>query len=216
MKILVIDDSHLHQASAQQTLQGHDFVIAKTHDEARTLLDGDRDRSIAPQSFDVVLSDLLMPAGKKTQGPKGERYVGQEMPVGFALALLAVVRGAKYVAVVTDTGHHDHPASAMLDPFASECPHKYDSEGKPPRFVMNGARVGFYHSPCTFVEGSTCPDCGGSGRKDICHCTDRNGGTPKTGCESCGGVGHYCWTCRNTGKARGKDWGKVLAHLTAE
>ena len=136
--------------------------------------------------------------------------------MGFALALLAVVRGAKYVAVVTDTSHHDHPASAMLDPFASQFPHEYNPEGKPPRFVMNGSKVGFYDSPITFVEGTTCPDCGGTGRKKVCFCLERNGGTPKPNCDSCDGTGRYCWTCRNSGKARGKDWGKVLAHLTAE
>ena len=67
MKILVIDDSPLHQASAQQTILGHELVIATTHDEAHTLLDGYGCFNLPP--FDVVLSDLLMPAGKINQGP---------------------------------------------------------------------------------------------------------------------------------------------------
>lgn len=105
-----------------------------------------------PQPFDVVLCDLLMPAGERMMGPKGEKYIGQEMPVGFALSLMAALQGAKYVAVVTATNHHDHPAGAMIDPFKSKIPQEYapghrDSvAGLPPRFTINGARVGYYEA----------------------------------------------------------------------
>lgn len=167
-----------------------------------------------PPPFEAVLSDLLMPASRMTMGPEGEKYIGQEMPVGFALSLMAALH-AKYVAVVTATNHHNHPASAMLDAFESRCTHEHDSVGKPPRFVINGARVGFYHAPMTFVEGTTCPDCGGSGDKEVCYCVERNAGVAKPDCDTCKGAGRQCWTCRNTGKQWGKDWGKVLTHITA-
>ena len=62
--------------------------------------------------WDVVLSDLLMPAGRNAQGGPGLQYVGQEMPVGWSLAIQAAISGAKYVAVATDMNHHHHPASA--------------------------------------------------------------------------------------------------------
>lgn len=255
MRILVIDDNQLHQASARQTLVGHDVTIIGTYDEAHKLLQEPRASYEAvtaglerrgfkkpyaqdateeereatwkererleqelcpPPSFDAVLSDLLMPASKMTMGNKGMKYVGQEMPVGFALSLMAVLHGAKYVAVVTDTNHHDHPASAMLDPFASRCPHKHDSVGRPTRFVINEAKVGYYHSPMTFVEGTTCPDCNGTGSKEVCYCVERNAGSPKPDCDTCKGTGRKCWTCRNSGKQWGKNWGNVIAHLTAQ
>ncbi len=74
--------------------------------------------SIVPCGFDAVLVDLLMPASRHTQGPKGMPFVGQEMPIGIFLVLLAAKSGAKHVALMTDTDHHSHPASACLDPFA--------------------------------------------------------------------------------------------------
>ena len=252
MRILVIDDSQLHQTSARQTLGGHDVTIVGTYDEAHELLqeprasykavdaelkrrgfknpydqDATKEEKIAarteqkrlkqelcpPPSFDTVLSDLLMPASEMTMGPDGLKYVGQEMPVGFALSLMAALHGAKYVAVVTDTNHHDHPASAMLDPFASRT-HGHLA-ANPPRFVINGAKVGYYHSPMTSVEGTTCPDFNGTGSKEVCHCVEHNAGSPKPDCDTCKGTGRKCWTCHESGKQWGKDWGSVIAHLTA-
>ncbi len=68
-------------------------------------------------NFDVVMTDLMVPASKRQQGPRGERFVGQEMPLGTTIALLALSVGVKNVAVVTDMNHHDHPAAAMFDCF---------------------------------------------------------------------------------------------------
>ncbi len=67
--------------------------------------------------FDVVLTDLLVPASSQSQGSEGLQYVGQEMPLGTIIALLALAAGTKMVAVVTDKNHHHHPASAALDRF---------------------------------------------------------------------------------------------------
>jgi len=99
-------------------------------------------REYPPIRFDAVLTDLLMPAGRKAQGPKGEQFVGKEMPVGFALALMAVVHGARFVGVVTDTNHHDHPAAAMLDPLTVYGWHDLKESGA--RFTVNGARLGLF------------------------------------------------------------------------
>jgi len=68
-------------------------------------------------AFDAVLSDLLVPASRKTLGPASLHMAGQEMPLGTIIALLAMTAGVKMVAVVTDTNHHNHPASAALDHF---------------------------------------------------------------------------------------------------
>jgi len=69
--------------------------------------------------FDIVLSDLLVPASKQAQGQMGRG--GEEMPVGIFIGLLAAVKArAKYVAVFTDSNHHEHPASACFDAFGGE------------------------------------------------------------------------------------------------
>jgi CheY-like chemotaxis protein len=73
--------------------------------------------------FDVVLTDLLVPASSQAQGDEGQRLVGQEMPLGTTIALLALTVGIKNVAVVTDMNHHKHPASAAFDHFqCNRCP----------------------------------------------------------------------------------------------
>lgn len=65
--------------------------------------------------FDIVLTDLLVPASSAEQGDKGSKFVGQEMPLGTTIALQALIIGIKMVAVVTDINHHHHPASAAFD-----------------------------------------------------------------------------------------------------
>lgn len=75
------------------------------------------EQATAYPNFDVVLTDLLVPASKQAQGPEGDRFVGQEMPLGTTIALLALTAGIKNVAVVTDKNHHCHPASAAFDCF---------------------------------------------------------------------------------------------------
>jgi len=136
MKILVIDDNPIHIASAQVFAVDHELTTAADYDEAIKLLE---------DKWDVVLCDLLMPAGFDKQGPIGKKFSGQEMPVGFGLALMFALRGAKYVAVATDSNHHDHPASAMFDYLGA-----YNSN---PCFNVNGAHLGFYFTPCLDGEG---------------------------------------------------------------
>ncbi len=196
MKILVIDDKEVNQASAHQTLTGHDLTVVGTYAEGHELLGWNSN-----SSFDVVLSDLLMPASDRSMGKEGLKFVGEEMPVGFALALMAALRGVKYVAVVTATNHHDHPLSAMLDEFVSYLPQGGDflREGVRPRFLVNGSRLGFYHAGLYHgtghpeavpsfiaVDGTVCLDCNGKG----CH-----------------------WGCGTTGKQHGKNWKAFFVHL---
>ncbi len=58
--------------------------------------------------FDAVLTDLMVPASKQAQGDQGRKFVGQEMPLGTMIALLAIAAGIRKVAVVTDMSHHNH------------------------------------------------------------------------------------------------------------
>ncbi|PIY93276.1 MAG: hypothetical protein COY69_02560, partial [Candidatus Magasanikbacteria bacterium CG_4_10_14_0_8_um_filter_32_14] len=183
MKILVIDDSPIHQESARQTIKEHDLTVVGTYDEAYELLERpyakysdvnaglirmgfranrwenpetrhneyDREEErlkeeLRPAPFDAVLTDLFMPAGSRIQ-VKGGEFVGQEMLVGFALALDAVLHGAKYVAVVSDGNHHHHPGVAMLDRLGDYHPWD-DKHPVPVRFEINRAHVGFFRVSC--------------------------------------------------------------------
>ena len=111
MKILVFDDSPIHRKSAALTLQGHDLTIVGNYDSAQAALLDETN-----QPFDVVLTDLLVPASRQKMYQDSE-LIGKEMPLGTIIALLAITRGVKNVAVVTDKNHHDHPASAAFDCF---------------------------------------------------------------------------------------------------
>src|SRR3989344_1047378 len=134
MRILVIDDSPVHQQPARQTLGGHDLTIVGSYDEGQKLVG-------KGHGFEAVLVDLLMPASRQKLGNAaqkrfmGQGFVCQEMPIGIFLALLAAKNGAKYVAVFTDSSHHDHPASACFDAFNKE------GESRPAAFAVEGARM---------------------------------------------------------------------------
>jgi CheY-like chemotaxis protein len=182
MKIIVIEDSAVHQKSAQLTLTGHELTICKTHDEALKLLS-----SYSWPNWDVVLCDLMMPAGSNAQGQKGNRFVGEEMAVGWSLALSAAKNGAKFVAVVTDMNHHNHPASAMLD----ELNHHTFKIDNAKMLMTNRVRfvdVEGYEAPCDICEGTGKISWSG---KD-CH-------------------NEKCHNGMTIGK--GKDWGDILNKL---
>jgi len=205
MKILVIDDNQNHLDAALQTLSGHEVTTCKSYDEALELLeekfrdekgeihDYPKKGSQKMPYWDAVFCDLLMPAGQDRQGSKGDQYVGQEMPVGWSLALVAAKRGAKYVAVVSDLSHHDHPASAMLDRISHGV---IQIEGAKALFTNIVRLVGIEGT------GSPCPKCQGAGKYN------RQDGRE---CE--------CWDCSGTGmiyERKGKDWGDILDELLRE
>lgn len=79
---------------------------------------GDAEKgAVVRPDFDVVLTDLLVLPSAQQQGPEGSRLLRTQMPLGAIIALLALAGGVKKVAVVTDTNHHNHPASAAFDCF---------------------------------------------------------------------------------------------------
>lgn len=122
MKILVIDDKPTQIAAAKAQLEGHELVTTDSADKALVLLgeeEGDRTREC---DFDVVLTDLMMPAPRQGLGNQAmQEYVWSEtpplIPAGIFFALMAAKNGVKYVGLLTDTNHHNHPASALLDAF---------------------------------------------------------------------------------------------------
>lgn len=109
-------------------------------------------------TYDVVLTDLLVPASDQKQGPDGQKFVGQEMPLGIFIALLAAKNGVKKVAVLTDSNHHNHPASACFDAFHD----KYNHEvpfivGEGEVVLVNGYLVDYFEpsdlgTPLTYEQ----------------------------------------------------------------
>lgn len=144
MKILVIDDNIIHRNAAKKALEGHDLTIAKSFDEALELLGSRYDDK--DTEYEVVLTDMNMPMSAQTISK--ELYdPEQEVAYGFVLALHAAQKGAKFVAMVTDTNHHRGAMSAALDHIGFPY---YPSEslgGFTPNFVINGAKVMFIHAP---------------------------------------------------------------------
>ncbi len=215
MKVLIIDDSQKHLITAQQTLAKHDVTVCSTHDEARRLLYEQKDEikfnrlreeydektmdwgefitrvleeSTLPY-WDVVLCDLMMPAGENAQGSEGSRFVGEEMSVGWSLALSAVMKGAKFVAVITDMNHHNHPASAMLDSLNH---HIFNIDGAKMLLTNRVDLVGIAGTECS------CEECSGSGKRGR------------------GDDARECYICDGTGTdfvEKGKNWGEILTRL---
>jgi CheY-like chemotaxis protein len=124
MKILVFDDNETNRDAAKVQLKDHDLTVVGTYNEAQNQL--------MTSTFDVVLTDLLVPASDQQQSTP--ELVGEEMPVGIFIALLAATRGAKYTAVFTDSDHHSHPASACFDQFN-------DGESSPTPFTVEGCKT---------------------------------------------------------------------------
>ncbi|MFA6429484.1 MAG: hypothetical protein WCV84_03215 [Patescibacteria group bacterium] len=190
-KILVIDDGANNQASATKSLadSGYEVVVAKNFEEGFSLL------RWSHGDYEVVLLDLLMPCPKSRAGavlplgPEARQFEGQEMPFGFPLVFLAAMSGAQYIAVVTDANHHDHPMSAMLDPF------EWLRNSGGVRLLLNGAAVKFFQYPATFpLQGTVCNKCQGTG-------TLRD---------------YKCYGCYGSGNQLGKDWGMLLKLLLSD
>jgi CheY-like chemotaxis protein len=132
-RVLVIDDTLRHQESAMQTLSSCDLTVAEGYDEALRLLSSNQ--------YDVVLTDLEMPAG--TEGALAQHTLGATYPLGLLIANEAARCGAKAVAVVTDLNHHADPFSAAFDHFSRQT------------FQINGAKVCYMHAPMMKIDDNT-------------------------------------------------------------
>ena len=174
-------------------------------------------KCVIPFPFEVVLTDMMLPMSRKTLGPRVYKP-DEQVPYGFTIALKATLRGAKFVAMLTDSNHHEGPLSAALDHLGEAY---YPSQGFVPNFSINGARVMFVHTPfCRDVVGKrVCRDCSGSGAEQCCRgCGCWNRLDIKGQCPHCS-KDLDCLACEGSGQeeevqATKKDWGKVLADLT--
>lgn len=114
LNILVVEDSERHSEAAQQLLSYHNLVLAHGFDYAMDHLVGSLYGKRTEQSFDVVLTDLMLPQGRgETQADKSRAYV--EMAFGYPIALIAAKQGVPYIGIVTDTDHHNSPIGYTFD-----------------------------------------------------------------------------------------------------
>lgn len=172
-------------------------------------------QSVIPFPFEVVLADMMMPMSRESLAP-GLFNPKEQVPYGFVLALRAALSGAKFVAMVTDTNHHHGAMSASLDHLGSA----YYYAGFKPNFTINGAKVMFVHAPFVtdIAVGASCYNCLGGAACGYCR-------TPlvQGECRNCkfrGRKPEPCNVCHGEGKHdkavyERKDWGQVLADLTA-
>jgi CheY-like chemotaxis protein len=133
-RILVIDDTPKHIASARTGLAGHYLSVATGYEEAMQIL------GLGKEKFDVVLTDLHLPMSSATLSDTAFR-LGELVPYGILLMVEAARQGAKFVAVVTDLNHHSDAFSAVFNHYS--------------RFpvTIEGAKVMMMHAPMT-ADGS--------------------------------------------------------------
>ncbi len=174
-------DSEPYKRDIDDALRGE--RIAFYNGEAREL-------ATTYPDFDIVLTDLLVPASRQAQGDAGRKFVGQEMPLGTTIALLAICAGVKKVAVVTDMNHHHHPASAAFD-----CFHACKAEGID-IICMN-------HAVYVAIDVAT----GELISEDFVNSNEGNKKYPYPAGESWG---------RREGLTYGKDWKMVLLMFTSK
>lgn len=110
-----------------------------------------------PPLYDAVLCNLMMPWGKDQQEAPPSEFMGgkDDIPVGFSLALLAALRGVKYIAVVGENkGLSRSPGNAMLSRLSGNGG-TWNDEKSCARFAINGATVGFFPHPYHKKSGGT-------------------------------------------------------------
>lgn len=131
MRVLVVDDSQKHCRAAYMQLNDTcNLTVVTNYSQALAAI-------ASGEPYKAVLTDLLLPASEETLSPDAiSRYAGEEMPLGFVVALLAAKSGADVVGVVTDTGHHDHPMSAAIDRLGSV-------------FSVEGSKMMFFNTAVT-------------------------------------------------------------------
>ncbi|MCF7815804.1 MAG: hypothetical protein K9M10_02705 [Candidatus Pacebacteria bacterium] len=120
LNILVIEDNVAHQQAAQEQLSEHNLTIVGSFPEALRILGSYSFVRIGKEgytyegNFDVVLTDMEMPVCRLDNL---DRSVVKDIsaPYGLVLALRAAQVGVKYVAMITDTNHHQGAMSNALD-----------------------------------------------------------------------------------------------------
>ena len=116
MKILVIEDNPIHQEAARTQLVAHEVTIIKSYIEYSSKFHGwvpgygYGNASLSLSSFDVVLTDMkLLSYDDRKES---------EADTGFIIAMDALSKKVKLVAILTDANHHQDPMSKAIDSLA--------------------------------------------------------------------------------------------------
>lgn len=151
MKILVVDDQLRQREHAVKSFPTHEVIVVEKWKEGRDL--------IRQGGWDIILTDLSMPAERDGQVGTGMNYIGKPMPYGFVLALIALKENIPKIAIVSngydDANNHSHPifyavdsAGGMIIPgrlwifTGYDCPHMEAMPGiKNPKEIKNWAAV---------------------------------------------------------------------------
>lgn len=120
LNILVIEDNADHQQGAREQLAEHNLTIVGSFPEAMRILGSHSFVQIGKKgyeyegNFDVVLTDMEMPV-ERLENLDRTTVKDISAPYGLVLALRAAQVGIKYVAMITDTNHHQGAMSNALD-----------------------------------------------------------------------------------------------------
>jgi len=143
MKILIVEDSPLHQEAARLLLAEHDVTIVESFTDffkKVTPIRSSDPRGNVPAeldlaSFDAVLTDVNLPS-----------HHG-EAATGFVVALQALASGVKRVGIITDANHHRDSYGRAFDLDFSGCKVN-DRIGWGKRIVIGDTRIAVecYHA----------------------------------------------------------------------
>ncbi|MFA6447317.1 MAG: response regulator [Patescibacteria group bacterium] len=119
MKILVIENSAVHQQAAKNQLAEHDLMVVDSCFDAQSL--------IRKGDYDVVLTDLML-----NDGFRWGCNEGGEIGSGVFVVLLAAMNHVRYIGLLSDTGRHAGWEAASLAELGG---------GKPMPITIQGAKV---------------------------------------------------------------------------
>jgi len=108
VKILVVDDDqeNLERARKQFFSRDAKLTCCSLFSVAADLLH--------ERYYDVLLTDLMLP-GEPNGISEENVEIGQDMPYGLVLAIMARNKGMRNVAILTDIGHHSGPIAWAMD-----------------------------------------------------------------------------------------------------
>lgn len=123
LNILVIEDNEAHAEAAREQLTEHEVRVVKSFPAALRVLGSYQQTAIGEKEceyqtvFDVVLTDMELPI-MRTPSFSSVPSDQELAPFGLIIALRAAQVGVKYVAMVTDTNHHQTAMSNAIDMIA--------------------------------------------------------------------------------------------------
>ncbi len=126
LNILVVDDTNDQLEMAKLLLVGHKVTTISGWAATKKALMGKNYDN--PNHFDIVLTDMMMPG--ESEGLGNYSRVGELVPYGFNVAMLALRCGVAKVAVVSngqgdDGNHHQDPILWACDEL-----HGFNFEGR--------------------------------------------------------------------------------------